>query len=154
MRRLARDKPLAWLEESIAQQGWRQAEGPGQGQASGRGVRHYEPGPTESRPLLHSHSVVSVRARRPHDGKWGNLSADSLVSNIVAADTLYTLYFLHDLSARLGWAWEPRQVTPGRWQVTEGWAPAMRSHPPAPLMYRYAAMKTLMPRGCCGCVTT
>ncbi|MFJ3445802.1 hypothetical protein ACIPM2_32025 [Streptomyces sp. NPDC086081] len=38
---------------------------------------------------------MSVRARRPHDGKWGNLSADSLISNIVAADALYTLYFLH-----------------------------------------------------------
>ncbi|KUM77051.1 hypothetical protein AQI70_14020 [Streptomyces curacoi] len=28
--------------------------------------------------------------------------------------TLYTLYFMEEVSARLGWAWEPREVTPGR----------------------------------------
>jgi hypothetical protein len=59
--------------------------------------------------------VVSIRARRPDDtGTWGNLSADSMLAHIVAADTLYTLYFMEEVSARLGWAWEPREVTPGR----------------------------------------
>ncbi|MFF8909664.1 relaxase domain-containing protein [Streptomyces olivaceoviridis] len=38
---------------------------------------------------------------------------------IVAADTLYTLYFLEDMSARLGWAWEPREVASGRRSVME-----------------------------------
>ncbi|GAA2435139.1 hypothetical protein GCM10010273_09880 [Streptomyces lavendulocolor] len=52
---------------------------------------------------------MSVRARRPHDGEWGNLSADSLMPHIVAADTLYTLHFMEEVSARLGWAWEPRR---------------------------------------------
>ncbi len=63
--------------------------------------------------------VVLVRARRPHDGKWGNLSADSLMTPIVAADTLYTLLFMEEVTARLGWAWEPREVTPGRRPVME-----------------------------------
>ncbi len=36
------------------------------------------------------------------------------MANIAAADTLYTWYFMEEVSARLGWAWEPREVTPGR----------------------------------------
>ncbi|MFD3720093.1 relaxase domain-containing protein [Streptomyces sp. NPDC058674] len=51
--------------------------------------------------------------------QWGNLSADSMLANIVAADTLYTLLFMEEVSARLGWAWEPREVTPGRRPVME-----------------------------------
>jgi PhoPQ-activated pathogenicity-related protein len=35
------------------------------------------------------------------------------------ADTLYTLYFMEEVSARLGWAWEPREVTPGRRPVMD-----------------------------------
>ncbi|MFJ9552037.1 relaxase domain-containing protein [Streptomyces erythrochromogenes] len=55
--------------------------------------------------------------------------------NIVAADTLYTLHFMEEVTARLGWAWEPREVTPGRRQVMEiagigqrliGWQSARR----------------------------
>lgn len=58
---------------------------------------------------------MSIRARRPDAaGTWGNLSADSMLANIVAADTLYILSFMEEVSARLGWAWEPREVTPGR----------------------------------------
>lgn len=49
----------------------------------------------------------------------GNLSADSMLDNIVAAGTLYTLTFMEEVSARLGWAWEPREVTPGRRPVME-----------------------------------
>ncbi|WP_416072161.1 relaxase domain-containing protein [Streptomyces sp. ME18-1-4] len=41
------------------------------------------------------------------------------MAHIVVADTLYTLYFMEEVSARLGWAWEPREVTPGRRPVME-----------------------------------
>nr|BFD88417.1 hypothetical protein StreXyl84_78180 [Streptomyces sp. Xyl84] len=119
---IARDKTLAWFEESVAQIRW------GSGGKHRRQVkdglivavfRHYESRAAESKPLLHDHAVVSIRARRPHDGKWGNLSADSMLAHIVAADTLYTLLFMEEVSARLGWAWEPREVTPGRRPVME-----------------------------------
>nr|AAO50112.1 putative transfer protein [Streptomyces violaceoruber] len=114
--RIARDKTLAWFEESVAQIRW------GSGGKHRRPVkdglivavfRHYESRAAESKPLLHDHAVVSIRARRP-DGTWGNLSADSMLAHIVAADCLYTLLFMEEVTARLGWAWEPREVTPGR----------------------------------------
>ncbi|WP_234336415.1 MobF family relaxase [Streptomyces sp. NRRL S-920] len=119
---IARDKTLAWLEESVAE--IRSKVGGKQRARVKDGLvvavfRHYESRATESRPLLHSHAVASIRARRPHDGKWGNLSADSLMAHIVAADTLYLLHFMEEVSARLGWAWEPREVTPGRRPVME-----------------------------------
>ncbi|MFJ8363546.1 MobF family relaxase [Streptomyces sp. NPDC093984] len=80
--------------------------------------RHYES--RAGKPLLHDHAIVSIRARRPDDkGTWGNLSADSMLEHIVAVGTLYTLTFMEELSARLGWAWEPREVTPGRRPVME-----------------------------------
>ncbi|MFJ2565750.1 MobF family relaxase [Streptomyces sp. NPDC087568] len=120
---IARDKALAWLEDEVAQIRW------GSGGKHRKPVRdglivavfrHYESRAAESRPLLHDHAVVSIRARRPDDkGTWGNLSADSILAHIVAADTLYTLYFMEEVSARLGWAWEPREVTPGRRPVME-----------------------------------
>ncbi|MCY0953067.1 MobF family relaxase [Streptomyces sp. H27-S2] len=82
--------------------------------------RHYESRAAESKPLLHDHALVSIRVRRPDDkGTWGNLSADSTLAHIVAADTLYILYFMEEVSARLGWAWEPREVTPGHRPVME-----------------------------------
>ncbi len=119
---IARDKTLAWLEESVAEIRWK-AGGKERARVKDGLVvavfRHYESRATESRPLLHSHAVVSVRARRPHDGKWGNLSADSLMTHIVAADTLYVLHFMEEVTARLGWAWEPREVTPGRRPVMD-----------------------------------
>ncbi|MDT3728756.1 MobF family relaxase [Streptomyces sp. DSM 41972] len=119
---IARDKTLAWFEESVVE--IRSKAGGKQRARVKDGLivavfRHYESRATESRPLLHAHAVVSARARRPHDGKWGNLSADSLMTHIVAADTLYTLYFMEEVSARLGWAWEPREVTPGRRPVMD-----------------------------------
>ncbi|WP_437076489.1 MobF family relaxase [Streptomyces sp. enrichment culture] len=119
--RIARDKTLAWFEESVAQIRW------GSGGKHRRPVkgglivavfRHYESRAAESKPLLHDHAVVSIRARRP-DGTWGNLSADSMLAHIVAADCLYTLLFMEEVTARLGWAWEPREVTPGRRPVME-----------------------------------
>ncbi|GAA2921119.1 MobF family relaxase [Streptomyces enissocaesilis] len=80
--------------------------------------RHYES--RAGKPLLHDHAVISIRARRPDDkGTWGNLSADLMLTHIAAADTLYILYFMEEVSARLGWAWEPREVTPGRRPVME-----------------------------------
>ncbi|MFE0776427.1 MobF family relaxase [Streptomyces sp. NPDC058861] len=119
---IARDKTLAWLEESAAEIRWK-AGGKERGRVKDGLIvavfRHYESRAMESRPLLHSHAVVSVRARRPHDGKWGNLSADSLMTHIVAADTFYTLLFMEEVTARLGWAWEPREVTPGRRPVMD-----------------------------------
>ncbi|MET4922970.1 MobF family relaxase, partial [Streptomyces sp. PSRA5] len=116
---IARDKALAWLEDSVAQIRW------GSGGKHRKPIRdglvvavfrHYES--RAGQPLLHDHGLVSIRARRP-DGKWGNLSADSMLENIVAAGTLYTLYFMEEVSARLGWAWEPREVTPGKRPVME-----------------------------------
>nr|WP_078877181.1 MULTISPECIES: MobF family relaxase [Streptomyces] len=119
---IARDKTLAWTEESVAEIRWK-AGGKERARVKDGLViavfRHYESRATESRPLLHTHAVVSIRARRPHDGRWGNLSANSLMTHIVAADTLYTLYFMEEVTARLGWAWEPREVTPRRRPVME-----------------------------------
>ncbi|MEU3620043.1 MobF family relaxase [Streptomyces sp. NPDC006872] len=120
---IARDKTLAWLEDAVAQIRWK---GGGKHRAGVRDglivavFRHYESRAAESKPLLHDHALVSIRVRRPDDkGTWGNLSADSMLAHIVAADTLYTLYFMEEVSARLGWAWEPREVTPGRRPVME-----------------------------------
>ncbi|WP_443057861.1 relaxase domain-containing protein [Streptomyces sp. KLMMK] len=48
-----------------------------------------------------------------------NLSAGSMLEHIVAAGTLCTVHFMEEVSARLGWAWEPREVTPGRRPVKE-----------------------------------
>ncbi|MFB6756286.1 MobF family relaxase [Streptomyces sp. NPDC056353] len=116
---IARDKALASLEDSVAEIRW------GSGGKHRKPVkdglivavfRHYES--RAGQPLLHDHALVSIRARRP-DGTWGNLSADSMLENIVAAGTLYTLYFMEEVSARLGWAWEPREVAPGRRPVME-----------------------------------
>lgn len=120
---VARDKTLAWLEESVAQIRWGSG---GKHRAPVKDglivavFRYYESRAAESKPLLHDHAVVSIRARRP-DGSatWGNVSADSLLAHIVAADTLYTLYFMEEVTARLGWAWEPREVTPGRRPVMD-----------------------------------
>ncbi|MFH9090770.1 MobF family relaxase [Streptomyces sp. NPDC017673] len=120
---IAEDKTLGWLGESVAEIRWR---GGGKRRARIRDglivavFRHYESRAMDSKPLLHDHAIVSVRARRPDDqGTWGNLSADSVMVHIVAADTLYILYFMEEVSARLGWAWEPREVTPGRRPVME-----------------------------------
>jgi conjugative relaxase-like TrwC/TraI family protein len=116
---IARDKTLAWVGDAVAEIRWK---GGGKRRARVKDglivavFRHYES--RARKPLLHDHAVVSIRARRP-DGTWGNLSADSLMAHIVAADTLYTLYFMEEVSARLGWAWEPREVTPGRRPVME-----------------------------------
>ncbi|MFF5443240.1 MobF family relaxase [Streptomyces achromogenes] len=113
---------MAGVEESVAQIRWT-AGGKQRARVKDGLVvavfRHYESRAAESKPLLHDHAVVSIRARRPHDGKWGNVSADSLMAHIVAADTLYLLYFMEEVSARLGWSWEPREVTPGRRPVME-----------------------------------
>ncbi|MEV0694843.1 MobF family relaxase [Streptomyces sp. NPDC050388] len=118
---ISRDKALAWMEDAVAEIRWK---GGGKHRARVKDglivavFRHYESRAAESKPLLHDHAVVSIRARRP-DGTWGNLSADSMLAHIVAADTLYTLYFMEEVSARLGWVWEPREVTPGRRPVME-----------------------------------
>ncbi|MFM9681648.1 MobF family relaxase [Streptomyces brasiliscabiei] len=120
---IARDKTLAWLEDAVAEIRWGSGGKHREPIRDGLIVavfRHYESRAAESKPLLHDHAVVSIRARRPDDkGTWGNLSADSLMTHIVAADTLYILYFMEEVSARLGWAWEPREVTPGRRPVME-----------------------------------
>ncbi|MEU8717906.1 MobF family relaxase [Streptomyces sp. NPDC048663] len=118
---LARDKALAWLEETVAEIRW--ASGGKHRKPVKDGLiiaafRHYES--RAGKPLLHDHAVISIRARRP-DGKgtWGNWSVDSMLEHIVVADTLFTLYFMEEVSDRLGWAWEPREVTPGRRPVLE-----------------------------------
>ncbi|WP_433549265.1 MobF family relaxase [Streptomyces sp. CA-294286] len=117
------DMTLEWVAESVAQIRWK---GGGKHRAGVRegliiaAFRHYESRAAESKPLLHDHALVSVRVRRPDDkGTWGNLSADSILANFVAADTLSLLFFIEEVAARLGWAWEPREVTPGRRPVME-----------------------------------
>ncbi|GGV51120.1 MobF family relaxase [Streptomyces spectabilis] len=116
---IARDKALAWLEDAVAQirrgSGGKYRE-PVRGGLIVAVFRHYES--RAGQPLLHDHALVSIRVRRP-DGKWGNLSADSVLSHIVAAGTLYLLYLMGEVSVRLGWAWGPREVTPGRRPVME-----------------------------------
>ncbi|MFJ8755207.1 MobF family relaxase [Streptomyces sp. NPDC102441] len=118
------DKTLEWVGESVAQVRWG-SDGKHRKPIRDGGLivavlRHYESRATESRPLLHDHAVISIRVRRPDEaGTWGNLSADSLLANIVVADTLYLLFFMEEVSARLGWAWEPREVTPGYRPVME-----------------------------------
>ncbi|MFF1847128.1 MobF family relaxase [Streptomyces sp. NPDC058217] len=116
---IARDKTLARLEESVAQIRWG-SDGKHRAPVKDGLIvavfRHYES--RAGKPLLHDHAVVSVKARRP-DGKWGNVSTADILDNIVAAGTLYTLYFMEEVSARLGWAWEPREVTPGKRPVME-----------------------------------
>ncbi|MFG2676874.1 MobF family relaxase [Streptomyces sp. NPDC048445] len=121
---LSVDKTLKWLGESVAQirsgSGGKHRTPIRDGGLVVAVFRHYESRAEESRPLLHDHAVVSIRARRPDaKGTWGNLSADTLLAHIVAADTLYLLFFMEEVSARLGWAWEPREVTPGRRPVME-----------------------------------
>jgi hypothetical protein len=124
---IARDKVLAWLEESVAQIRWRSGgkhREPIRDGLIGAVFRHYESRAVESKPLLHDHAVVSIRARRPDAKKtWGNLSADSMLEHIVAAGTLYSVCFRErEVSARLGWAWEPREVTPccpSSWPTTK-----------------------------------
>ncbi|GAA2509572.1 hypothetical protein GCM10010406_52530 [Streptomyces thermolineatus] len=117
---IARDKTLTWLGDAVAEIRWK-AGGKQRARVKDGLIvavfRHYES--RAGKPLLHHHAIVSIRARRPHDGKWGNLSADSLMAHIVAADTLYLLYFMEEVSARLGWAWESREVTPGRRPVMD-----------------------------------
>ncbi|MFJ5026379.1 MobF family relaxase [Streptomyces goshikiensis] len=118
---IARDKTLEWLEDAVAEIRWKSG---GKKRARVRDglivavFRHYESRAADSRPLLHDHAVVSTRARRP-DGTWGNQTAGALMKHIVAADALYTLLFMEEVSARLGWAWEPREATPGRRPVME-----------------------------------
>ncbi|MFJ8162476.1 MobF family relaxase [Streptomyces sp. NPDC096136] len=120
---IARDKTLAWLEEAVAQIRWKSGGKQRKPVRDGLIVavfRHYESRAAQTRPLVHAHAVISIRARRPATaGTCGNLSADSMLANIVAADTLYTLRFMEEVTARLGWAWEPREVTPGRRPVME-----------------------------------
>ncbi|MGW3638576.1 MobF family relaxase [Streptomyces sp. NPDC005143] len=116
---IARDKTLARMEDSVAQIRWGSG---GKHRAPVKDglivavFRHYES--RAGKPLLHDHVVVSIKARRP-DGKWGNVSTSDILDNIVAAGTLYTLTFMEEVSARLGWAWEPREVTPGKRPVME-----------------------------------
>jgi hypothetical protein len=116
---IARDKALGWLEGSVAQIRWGSGGKHRAPVKDGLAVavfRHYES--RAGKPLLHDHAEVAIRARRP-DGRWGNLSADSMLDNIVAAGTLFTLAFMEEVSQRLGWAWEPREVTPGKRPVME-----------------------------------
>ncbi|WP_369780663.1 MobF family relaxase [Streptomyces sp. R33] len=118
---IARDKTLAWLEEAVAEIRWGSGgkhRGPVLDGLIVAVFRHYESRAREPRPLLHDHAVVSIRARRP-DGKWGNWFQDRMLAHIVAAGTLYSLYFMEEVSARLGWAWEPREVTAGKRPVME-----------------------------------
>lgn len=93
---IARDKTPAWLEGSAAQIRWGSGGRHREPIRDGLIVavfRHFESRAVDSKPLLHDHAVVSIRAQRPDaEGTWGNLSADSMLENIVAAGTLYSLW--------------------------------------------------------------
>ncbi|MFD3939901.1 MobF family relaxase [Streptomyces sp. NPDC058611] len=78
--------------------------------------RHFDNG--NGFPLLHEHCLIANRAQRP-DGSWYALDTVRLYQHVVAAGTLYLLYFMEEVSTRLGWAWEPREVTPGHRPVME-----------------------------------
>lgn len=75
---IARDKTLAWFEDAVAEIRWGSGGKHRKPVRDGQIVavfRHYESRAADSRPLLHDHAVVSIRARRPHDGKWGNVGS-------------------------------------------------------------------------------
>jgi hypothetical protein len=67
---IARDKTLTWLGESVAEIRWK-AGGKQRARVKDGLIvavfRHYES--RAGKPLLHEHAIVSIRARRPHDGK-------------------------------------------------------------------------------------
>lgn len=68
---IARDKTPAWPEDTVAQIRWGSGGKHRKPIRDGLTVavfRHYESRAAESKPLLHDHAVVSIRARRPHDG--------------------------------------------------------------------------------------
>ncbi|ATZ22070.1 TrwC relaxase [Streptomyces lavendulae subsp. lavendulae] len=56
---------------------------------------------------------------RPLVSTSADRTATRSMTERAQADTLYTLYFMEEVSARLGWAWEPREVTPDRRPVME-----------------------------------
>ncbi|GGT73888.1 hypothetical protein GCM10010207_84360 [Streptomyces atratus] len=72
---IARDKTLAWMEGSAAQIRWGSGGKHREPIRDGLIVavfRHYESRAVDSKPLLHDHAVVSIRARRPDaKGTWG-----------------------------------------------------------------------------------
>lgn len=71
---IARDKTLAWLEDAVAQIRWKSGGKQRKPIRDGLIVavfRHYESRAAETKPLLHDHAVVSIRARRPDEaGTW------------------------------------------------------------------------------------
>lgn len=123
---VARDKTMAWMEESVAEIRWK-AGGKQRARVKDGLIvavfRHHESRAVDSRALPHAHAVVSVRVRRPHDGGWGNVSADSLMAHVVAADTLLDVFTSFDSSCSALWeAPGPRRVRCSR----EATAPAPR----------------------------
>ncbi|MFC8947389.1 MULTISPECIES: relaxase domain-containing protein [Streptomyces] len=70
---VARDKTLAWMEESVAEICWK-AGGKQRARVEDGLVvavfRHYESRATESRPLF-TRAIVSILARRPYEVERG-----------------------------------------------------------------------------------
>ncbi|MGW7198712.1 MobF family relaxase [Streptomyces chryseus] len=64
---IARDKTLVWVGDAVAEIRWK-GGGKQRGQVKDGLIvavfRHYESRATESKPLLHDHAIVSIRARR------------------------------------------------------------------------------------------
>ncbi len=60
-------------------------------------------------PQLHTHVVVQNRARSLSDGKWRTLDSRALYRQVVTLSELHQGVLQDLLTARLGWAWDPRR---------------------------------------------
>ncbi|MFF4935232.1 MobF family relaxase [Streptomyces griseofuscus] len=113
------ERVLEWIEDEVAvirygKDGIYRVRPPG-GLVAAR-FRHYEA--RSSRPLLHDHLLLSVKAQRL-DGRWGSIHTTALHENTVAASALYNELVASEVCEALGLATEPRTVTPGRRPVME-----------------------------------
>ena len=100
------DAALAYLEEHA---GWSRRGAGGHRAVRGRGFvaaafRHRAS--RDRDPLLHSHVLVA-NAVQADDGRWGTLDATRLYRHAKTAGYLYQTQLRHELTRRLGVAWEP-----------------------------------------------
>jgi conjugative relaxase-like TrwC/TraI family protein len=79
-------------------------------------------------PQLHTHVVVLNRVQAASDGAWRTLDSRALFKANVALSELYNGALMDELTADLGWGWEPQKrprSTAPTWEVT-GVAKALR----------------------------
>ncbi|HSK91327.1 MAG TPA: MobF family relaxase [Euzebyales bacterium] len=97
---------LAYLEDHA---GWTRRGAGGRHAVKGRGLvaaafRHRAS--RDRDPLLHTHVLVA-NAVQADDGRWGTLDATRLYRHAKAAGYLYQTQLRHELTRRLGVAWNP-----------------------------------------------